>query len=118
MKEAMEDRCDRKVATDRFVKTFSSGLCKMLDAGAVVDTVLEDELLGLTKPELISTQTGAMTGSLGYDGGATPSGDDDDDSSTMSSEMQMMMMRKIQGGRRARGLTKRRAGQTNSAWDA
>jgi len=86
----MEQSCDRKQASDRFVRTFSSGLRRLLQAGALVDSALEDELLGLTKLEPISMKAGAKAGSLGYDGGGESVGDDDE-SSTLS-DMQMMMM--------------------------
>ena len=91
VKEAMQQQCERKEAADRFVKLFSSGLRRALKAGAVVDKALEDELLGVTPPEVAAKPV--KDGALGYDGGAaapsTKDDDDDDDSGTM--DMQMMM---------------------------
>merc|ERR1711998_699545 len=103
-KEAMQQRCERKGATDCFVKTFSSGLHKLLEAGAVVDAALEDELLGVTKLEQLS-DSAAKSSALGYDGGAKPSADDDDNSDTggTMSDMQMMMMMSMTGAANTSG---------------
>ena len=47
-KERQQERREheRKEAENRFAKTFSSALRRALKAGAVVDSALEDELLG------------------------------------------------------------------------
>merc|ERR1719230_1534975 len=91
VKDAMAQRCERKEATDRYVKAFSSALRRVLKNGATVDAALEDELLGVTPPEQVGIRPERM-GSLGYDGGATPTGAaDDDDTNDDSTNMQLMM---------------------------
>ena len=92
VKDAMGERCERKAAADRFAKSFSSALRQALKAGATVDAALEDELLGVTPPNLIGTKSVKDHGALGYDGGASALGNGPDDEEQDSSmDMQMMM---------------------------
>jgi len=91
VKAAMSERCERKEAADRYVKAFSSGLRRALKAGALVDSALEDELLGLTPPEApAGGRTERGGGVMGYDGGDLPRAASDDDDE-QESDIQMMM---------------------------
>lgn len=116
---AMSESVSTKEATDRFVQTHAEALAALLDAGAAVDTALEDELL---RPDgsawaaqaiahsarAAASALGAMPGRLhkrqssvpipkaGSDNAGAPEplsapGDDDDGDGTGAADMQTMM---------------------------